>query len=54
MSGGVQRVRLDRVDELLSLRKSTFGFEGAPLPRRLQLTTEEDQPNHVLSRSATG
>ena len=49
MSGGVRRVRLDRVDDYLSLRKSAFGFEQAPLPRSLQLSADESQTNQVLS-----
>jgi hypothetical protein len=49
MSGGVRRVRLDRVDDLLPLRKSTFGCERAPLPRSLPLTAEVGQPAEVLS-----
>jgi hypothetical protein len=41
MSGGVQRVRLDRVNDFLPLRRQTFGFELAPLPRSLQLPAAE-------------
>ena len=50
MSGGVMRVRLDGVDDFLSLRKRTFGFELAPLPRSLQLPAAELQTNQVLAR----
>lgn len=41
MSGGVGRVRRDRVDDFLALRKETFGFTLAPLPRSLQLPAAE-------------
>jgi len=43
MSGGVMRVRLDGVNDLLALRKRTFGLELAPLPRSLQLPTAESE-----------
>ncbi len=52
MSGGVMRVRLDGVDDFLSLRKRTFGFELAPLPRSLQLPAAEIQTNQILARPA--
>jgi len=48
MSGGIRRVRLDGVADFLSLRKATFGFEQAPLPRSLQLPDSESQLNKVL------
>jgi hypothetical protein len=41
MSGGVGRVRRDRVGDFLALRRETFGFELAPLPRSLQLSAAE-------------
>ncbi len=41
MSGGVGRVRRDRVDDFLALRKQTFGFALAPLPQSLQLPAAE-------------
>jgi hypothetical protein len=41
MSGGVRRVRLDRVNDFLSRRKEAYGFELAPLPLSLQLPTAE-------------
>lgn len=44
MSGGIKRVRLDGVDDFLSLRRETFGFELAPLPHSLQLPTTERMP----------
>lgn len=44
MSGGIKRVRLDRVDNFLSLRRESYGFELAPLPRSLQLPTAEREP----------
>jgi hypothetical protein len=37
MSGGIKRVRLDGVDDFLSLRKQSYAFEFAPLPQSLQL-----------------
>jgi hypothetical protein len=49
MSGGLRRVLLDGVDDFLSLRKETFGFELAPLPRSLQLSAAESLLNQVLS-----
>ena len=48
MSGGIGRVRLDGVRDFLSLRKATFDFELAPLPRSLQLPAAESQLNQVL------
>ena len=53
MSGGVGRVRLDGVADLLPLRKSTFGFELAPLPKSLPTPVAESQPNPILARAAT-
>lgn len=44
MSGGVRGVRLDGVDDYMSLRKRTFGFELAPLPHSLQLPVSDSQP----------
>ena len=49
MSGGVARVRSDRVDDYLDLRRETFGFDLAPLPHSLQLSATED----VLNRAGT-
>ena len=43
MSGGVKRVRLDNVQDFLTLRKEVFGFELAPLPQSLQLPAAESQ-----------
>jgi hypothetical protein len=37
MSGGIKRVRLDGVDDFLSLRKQSYAFEFAPLPQSLQV-----------------
>ena len=51
MSGGIQRVRRDNVDQLLSLRKKIFGFKLAPLPQSLRLPASESQPTQVLSPS---
>ena len=47
MSGGIKRVRLDGVDDYLSLRREAFGFNLAPLPQSLQLPaarTLDSQP----------
>ena len=41
MSGGIKRVRLDGVDDYLSLRREAFGFNLAPLPQSLQLPAAE-------------
>ncbi|HUG70949.1 MAG TPA: radical SAM protein [Pirellulaceae bacterium] len=41
MSGGIKRVRLDGVDDFLSLRRESYGFELAPLPQSLQLPAAE-------------
>lgn len=54
MSGGVRRVRLDRVDEFLPLRRRTFGFELAPLPKSLQLSASEQQAGQILSIPGKG
>lgn len=54
MSGGVKRVRLDRVDDFLTLRREVFGIELAPLPQSLQLPSAElstaprEQPARVV------
>ena len=48
MSGGVMRVRRDRVDDFLALRKEAFGFELAPLPRSLQLSAADSRLNGVI------
>jgi hypothetical protein len=49
MSGGVMPVRRDRVDDYLSLRKNTFGFELVPLPRSLQLSAAGSLGNRVIN-----
>jgi hypothetical protein len=41
MSGGVMRILRDSVQDFISLRKETFGFELAPLPRSLPLPAAE-------------
>lgn len=53
MSGGVRRVRLDNVQDYLPLRRRTFGFALAPLPRSLQLPAAEIllQPSHLPARA---
>ena len=52
MSGGVGRVRLDRVHDSLPLRRRTFGFELAPLPQSLQLSAAESRANQGLALAA--
>jgi hypothetical protein len=52
MSGGVMRMRLDGVDDLLPLRKRTFGFELAPLPRSLEVPTAESQLHQPIASAA--
>jgi len=47
MSGGVLRVRRDGVKDFIALRKETFGFELAPLPRSLQLSAADSRLNGV-------
>lgn len=54
MSGGVRRVRLDSVKDYLPLRRRTFGFTQAPLPRSLQLPASESQLSEVLGPVAAG
>ena len=59
MSGGVRRVRLDRVNDFLSRRKEAYGFELAPLPLSLQLPPgerllEQGPPPTRAIDSATG
>jgi hypothetical protein len=49
MSGGVSRMRLDRLEDFLPLRKRMFGVELAPLPLSLQLPAAESQLNQILS-----
>lgn len=49
MSGGLWRLHLDGVDDFLPLRRETFGFELAPLPRSLQLPDSEHLLNHLPS-----
>ncbi len=50
MSGGVARVRRDCTNDYLSLRKSTFGCELAPLPSSLALPAAEQllQPERKI------
>jgi hypothetical protein len=50
MSGGVARVRLDGANDFMALRKETFGFELAPLPRSLQLSAADSRLNGVGER----
>jgi hypothetical protein len=48
MSGGMARVRRDGPRDFLSLRKETFGFELAPLPRSLPLSVADSRLNDVI------
>lgn len=43
MSGGVMRVRCDRAEDYLPLRRDAFGCELAPLPRSLALPAAEQR-----------
>ena len=59
MSGGVRRVRLDRVSDYVSLRQRMFGFALAPLPESLQLSASDKllQPGRrapVVGSAAVG
>ena len=49
MSGGVGRVRRDRVDDYLRLRREAYGFELAPLPHSLRLSAAEEALNRAPS-----
>ena len=49
MSGGITGVRLDRVNDFLSLRKEAFGIKSAPLPRSLALPAAESLVNEVMN-----
>jgi radical SAM superfamily enzyme YgiQ (UPF0313 family) len=54
MSGGVRRVRRDGVGHYLPLRRETFGFDLAPLPRSLPLPPDEDQLNRLVNPRVRG
>jgi hypothetical protein len=43
MSGGIGRVRRDRVEDYIALRRKAFGFDLAPLPRSLQLSAADNR-----------
>jgi hypothetical protein len=45
MAGGVARLRRDRAADYAGLRRSTFGFDLAPLPRNLELSAADEQLN---------
>ncbi|HEX7185442.1 MAG TPA: radical SAM protein [Thermoanaerobaculia bacterium] len=45
MSGGTRRVRLDRMEDYLPLRRRVFGFDLAPLPRNLPLSPADEEIN---------
>ena len=54
MSGGIIRVRRDGVNDYISLRRQTYGFDLAPLPESLPLLSAQvpikpnGQPVHGL------
>jgi hypothetical protein len=50
MSGGVARVARDGVKDYLALRKATFGFELAPLPRSLPLPHSANLPRRLAAK----
>lgn len=52
MAGGVARVRRDHVGDYMPLRRKTYGFELAPLPRSLTLSEAESQWNRTLNPRA--
>ena len=54
MSGGVRRARRDGVNDFIALRKETFGFELAPLPRSLQLSAAETRLNRGPAPAGAG
>ncbi len=45
MSGGVLRIRRDGVKDFIWLREETFGFELAPLPESLPLSSADSRLN---------
>lgn len=50
MSGGVLQLRRDCVNDFISYRKETFGFELAPLPQSLQLSAADIRINGLSRR----
>ncbi len=48
MSGGILRVRRDRVSDYASLRRRCFGFELAPLPSSLRVPDEKSVGSPTL------
>jgi uncharacterized radical SAM superfamily protein len=52
MAGGVGRVRLDRVEDYLPLRRELFGFDLAPLPKSLVLSAADAAINHTAKLRA--
>jgi hypothetical protein len=53
MSGGMQRVRQDRVGDFGRLRSDTYGFELAPLPQSLQLQADESTIQRAFQLDTT-
>ena len=54
MSGGVWRVRRDRAEDYLPLRREAFGFELSPLPRSLRLSAVEARMNRGATPTGVG
>jgi radical SAM superfamily enzyme YgiQ (UPF0313 family) len=44
-AGGVGRRKVDRVEAYLPLRRATYGFELAPLPDNLSLSSQDEEIN---------
>jgi hypothetical protein len=47
MAGGIWRVRRDRVEDYLPLRRRLFGFDLAPLPENLALSAADEELNRL-------
>jgi len=54
MSGGIARVRRDRADDYLPLRRSLFGIDRVPLPRSLALTAADEEINRRAKLAVIG
>jgi hypothetical protein len=52
-AGGVGRVTRDGVADYLPLRRKTYGFDLAPLPRSLALSEEEERLNRSVNPRVT-
>lgn len=49
MSGGVDFVRIDQMDDYLAFREDVFGCELAPLPNSLDLSAADERSNRAAS-----